>query len=95
MKSISSILKELNHSKIDVLKMDIEGSEYDVLEDILTVDIKINQLLIEFHDRFFEHGQEKSKAIIKKLAKKGFLIFGVSASKEEVSFIHKSVLHNI
>jgi len=95
MKSISSILKELNHSKIDVLKMDIEGSEYDVLEDLLNVDIEINQLLIEFHDRFFEHGQEKSKAIIKKLAKKGFLIFGISASKEEISFIHKRMLHNI
>ena len=32
------------------LKIDIEGSEYDILEDILKVQNKISALIIEFHD---------------------------------------------
>lgn len=32
------------------LKMDIEGSEYDVLEDILPYSSKINGMVIEFHN---------------------------------------------
>ena len=35
MKSLADIANELGHSHIDVLKMDIEGSEYEVIENIL------------------------------------------------------------
>ncbi|MFB0923884.1 MAG: FkbM family methyltransferase, partial [Vicingaceae bacterium] len=91
MKSISSIMNNLKHQEIDVLKMDIEGSEYDVVENILESNVKINQLLIEFHDRFFDEKSNKSRATIKQLNKHGYQIFGVSKSKEEVSFIHKRI----
>ena len=44
-------MRELGRDHIDVLKMDIEGSEYGVLEDVLYLDIR--QLLVEVHQRFF------------------------------------------
>lgn len=44
----------LGHQKIDILKMDIEGSEYDVLENIVKSNLFIGQILIEFHDRFLK-----------------------------------------
>ncbi len=90
MKSFSKITEMLLHTHIDVLKIDIEGSEYEVLEDILESKITINQLLIEFHDRLFDTQIYKSVEIVKKLNEAGFNIFGCSKSFEEVSFIHSS-----
>lgn len=93
MKTLKTITKELKHQKIDILKMDIEGSEYDVLNDILNSKINIGQILVEFHDRFFEDGKSKSKKIIKKMERHNFFIFGISSSKEEISFINKKYLN--
>ncbi len=92
MKSLVDIMNELNHKHIDVLKMDIEGSEYDVIENILNSKISITQILIEFHDRFFENGTLKTKQAIQKLNSHGYEIFAVSDSFEEISFINKNAI---
>jgi FkbM family methyltransferase len=92
MKTMQDILNELNHKHIDVLKMDIEGEEYDVIDNILDNNISVDQILIEFHDRFFDNGTVKSLQTVKKLKSKGYEIFAVSDSFEEVSFIKKSIL---
>ena len=34
-KKLRSIMNELGHTKIDLLKMNIEGSECDVIDDML------------------------------------------------------------
>lgn len=92
MKSLGNIINELGHKHIDVLKMDIEGSEYDVIADILNAKISITQILIEFHDRFFEDGYLKSKQAIEMLKHSGYEIFAISDSFEEISFINKNAL---
>lgn len=46
--SIKNIMKEYNHSKIDLLKLDIEGSEIDVLNKMLDDEIYPKYLCIEF-----------------------------------------------
>jgi len=91
MRTIKDITSEFGHSKIDVLKMDIEGSEYVVLESILKSGINIGQILVEFHDRLVNSGEYRSKNIVNLLSEKGFNIFGISASYEEVSFINNSI----
>lgn len=45
---LPTIMKELGHSSINILKMDIEGNEYAVLKDINDVDAQ--QILVEFHE---------------------------------------------
>lgn len=87
MKSFSDITKELGHTHIDVLKMDIEGSEYHVIESILSSDVKIDQILIELHERFFEDGKLRNKRLLASFAAHGYKVFAVSDSLEEVSFI--------
>lgn len=82
-----SIMKILNHNHIDILKMDIEGAEYEVIQNIIDNNIQINQLLIEFHHRFPGIGIKKTKKAIKILNKGGYKIFDVSPSGEEFSFI--------
>ncbi|MNY24753.1 hypothetical protein D3C86_1584910 [compost metagenome] len=72
--------------------MDIEGSEYDVLENIVKSNRFIGQILIEFHDRFFENGKERTLRVLKILKEKGFIIFGISETFDEVSFINKNLI---
>ena len=40
--------------------------------------IPIEQLLIEFHHRFFEDGLSKNKKVLEMLKDNGYKIFGVS-----------------
>ena len=55
LKSIEQIVKELGHEgrEIDILKIDIEGSEYSAMpplfESIRKGTIKVNQIQIELH----------------------------------------------
>jgi FkbM family methyltransferase len=86
-KKFSTITKELGHNKVDILKMDVEGSEYDVLDDIFNSDVEIGQLLIEFHHRFNDIGVSKTKAAIKKINDNGFRIAAISEQKEEYTFL--------
>jgi c-di-GMP-related signal transduction protein len=92
MKSFADITKEKNHSVIDVLKMDIEGAEYGVIDSILETEIPIHQILIEFHDRYIKDGKNKTIKVIQTLKENGYEIFGVSRTFEEVSFIKKDLL---
>src|SRR5699024_2962881 len=92
MKSLWDIMQELGHDRIDVLKMDIEGSEYRVLKSITETDIPVVQLLVEFHDRFFD-GEIRSKQTVELLKDKGYEIFAASLSYEEISFINTKYVH--
>jgi len=91
-KTLADTMKELEHKHIDILKMDIEGAEYDVIDHILNTKVSITQLLVEFHDRFEKNGIEKTIDTVKKLKLNGFKIFAISDSFEEVSFVNERYL---
>ena len=90
LKEFKEIVSELGHDHIDVLKMDIEGSEYVVMEGILKSGIPIKQILVETHERFFEDGKEKGKKFFKQLHDHGYRIFAISDTYQEISLV-KSV----
>jgi len=48
------LMRERGHLRIDLLKMDIEGFEYEIIEDVLRNSIDIRQICVEFH-HFFEN----------------------------------------
>lgn len=48
-RSIESIMKELNHNYIDFLKVDVEGYEWDFLQQVDWNRVHVGQLLIEMH----------------------------------------------
>ncbi len=51
LKTISDVISEQNIEQIDLLKIDVEKSEYEVLAGINTDDwAKINQIVVEVHD---------------------------------------------
>lgn len=92
MKPFNEISKIFKHDKIDIIKMDIEGSEYNVINSILKSGIQINQIVIELHERFFENGKEMTIQLVNDLKKHGYEIFAISDSYEEISFIRKKAL---
>ena len=46
---LETLMKQNGHSYLDLLKLDIEGAEYDVLDDLLKKKIPVRQVLVEFH----------------------------------------------
>jgi FkbM family methyltransferase len=61
--TIKHIMKENNHSKIDLLKLDIEGAEIKVLDQMFNDHIYPTYLLIEFD--LLLKGKDKEQSTIK------------------------------
>lgn len=85
--SLSSITEKLGHDRIDLLKMDIEGAEYEVLEGLLSCPVLPEQLLVEFHHRFVENGLQRTYDIVEQLRSAGYQIFAISEIGREISFL--------
>jgi FkbM family methyltransferase len=49
-KRLSELLKELNHDHLDLLKIDIEGAEYEVIKSIIQDKIQIKVICVEFDE---------------------------------------------
>jgi FkbM family methyltransferase len=86
---LSSILKKQGDAHIDLLKIDIEGFEYAVLENMIVENIKPKQLLVEFHHFFPEVGNQKTEEAILFLQKNGYKLFNVADSFCEFSFVRE------
>jgi FkbM family methyltransferase len=48
-RAIPSLMSELGHDHIDVLKLDIEGAEYEVIDSLIGNQIPVTVLCVEFH----------------------------------------------
>ena len=90
-KRVQTFLSELKHSRIDLLKMDIEGAEYAVIDDLIACGIVVKQLLVEFHHRWKEIGISKTEGIVRNLNAAGYRIFAISPSGEEYGFLNGDV----
>ena len=49
-RSFPELIKELGHTQIDLIKMDIEGSEFDVVASLSGGKVVINEMIIEIHN---------------------------------------------
>lgn len=69
--AIKDLMERYKFNKIDVLKLDVEGSEFNIIldEDSECWLSKIRYLIIEIHDVYMPGGRQK---IIDKMKKLGF-----------------------
>jgi len=75
-KSLKTILAETMWDAIDLIKMDIEGSEYGVIDSIVADQIPIQQLCVEFHDDIAGEMGRRTNDSIEQLADYGLkLVF--------------------
>jgi FkbM family methyltransferase len=85
--SLGTIARQLGHGRIDLLKMDIEGAEYEVLDSLLESGVKPIQLLVEFHHRFPGIGPARTEEMIGKLRAAGYRLFAIAETGRELSFM--------
>lgn len=87
---LKTIAQMMKHDHIDLLKMDIEGFEYKVLDNMLADNLRPKQLLIEFHHFFPEIGNNRTEDMIQKLENNGYRLFNVADSFCEYSFVFQN-----
>jgi len=88
---VSTLMKMNGHDHIDILKIDIEGSEYEVIDDILKRRLPVKQILVEFHNNLLP-GVSRNQTVraILKMAFSGYRL--INKEGENYSFISPSLL---
>jgi len=74
-KRLSQLMKELDHQHIDMLKIDIEGAEYKVIESIIEDDIDVRIICIEYDECFNPLDgkyRERIRSSVNSLIRKGY-----------------------
>lgn len=89
MKSLNTILEENGHKRIDLLKLDIEGSEFKVIQSLIGCNATIGQICLEIHDRFFDDGLLKLQDCLTTMRNLGFILIAISYSEQELTFINE------
>ena len=89
---LSSVMAKLGHSRVDVLKMDIEGEEFGVIDHMLNERILPTQILVEFHHGYYGISVEKTRKYLGLLRSAGYRIFDISAAGREFSLIQQSAV---
>lgn len=94
-KKIETIMKELGHSRIDLLKLDIEGPECDVLDQMLEAGIFPTYLSVDFDlgwtgERISD--RERCTATIDKLYAHGYSLLYNDKNSAEWSFVRRGNL---
>lgn len=68
-------MDELGHTKIDLFKIDIEGSEFSVINKALLDKLNIRQMCIDHHEHMFENGNSKLKELVPGIHRNNYMIF--------------------
>ncbi len=90
MKNLYTIMSENGHDHLDILKMDIEGSEFKVVDEWKKDTLpRIGQICVEVHDRYFDEGFKMLEGFLDKLGSLGYELISVSDTCEELTFLKK------
>lgn len=88
--SVADLMKRQGHTRIDLLKMDIEGAEYGVIDHIVKNRLPIGQICVEFHHWTPGFRRQQTHRALAQLMWAGYRL--VHKHSEDYSFVHKSVL---
>lgn len=92
MYTLHDIMEINKHDHIDILKLDIEGSEFGAVPQFLKEKCDIDQICLELHDRFLADGEQKRKEIYNVLRAAGYSLIDISITGEEVTFVKESII---
>lgn len=84
---LATLMAELGHASLDVLKMDVEGAEYSVLDDLLRGSVRPRQILLEFHHGMHGIPVSRTERALAALQSAGYRIFDAQPSGREFSLL--------
>jgi FkbM family methyltransferase len=84
---LGTLMAELGHASLDLLKMDVEGAEYGVLEDLLRSTLRPPQILLEFHHGMHGIAVSRTERALASLRAAGYRIFDAQPSGREFSLL--------
>lgn len=74
--SLPELTRRLGGGTLAFVKLDLEGAEYDLLGNVSESDlVPFGQLFVEFHHHCTNHTVRETKAIVERIASKGFKVF--------------------
>jgi FkbM family methyltransferase len=89
-----TIMADLGHARVSLLKLDIEGAEYAVLADLLRSGVQVDQVLVEFHGPGRSSDWRPAQAAIEQLNRHGYQLFAARHGTE-LSFVRTTECYSV
>ena len=89
---LSTIVQRLGHSRVDVLKLDVEGTEFDCVPELLQSGIEIGQLLLEVHYNYPTRSFSEGMSLMRQIQAAGFQCFSISQRGYEFGFVNRRLV---
>ena len=89
----SDLMKNLGHKKIDLLKLDVEGAEYEVIESIIKDSVAIDVICVEYdelHNPMNKGYKKRIKKSVSSLIKNDYQLVSVD-SLSNYTFVKSSL----
>ena len=84
---LPSHMRSLGHRRVDLIRLDVPGSEADVIRDLVRMDVDVHQLLLAFHEEESAAARDRIEAAVAALEGHGYRVFHISPDRREFSFI--------
>ncbi|MBI3566677.1 MAG: FkbM family methyltransferase [Gemmatimonadetes bacterium] len=81
-RTIPAMMKQLGHEgrPIDVLKLDIEGAEYDVIDNMIASGVRPSQIVVSFHHRYEAAGLSRTRDAVRMLRGQDYHVAAVDGA---------------
>jgi FkbM family methyltransferase len=93
---LKGVMQALGHTHIDLLKLDIEGAEYQVLESVLADGLMVGALCIEYdetaNNHLDRHYMQRIEQSLRALQVAGYHIIAKEAHCHNYTLLHESRL---
>ena len=90
---LSGLMREMGHRRLDLLKIDIEGAEYQVIESLLADGIEVDILCVEFDESAANHLDTKYldriESSLGSLLDAGFRVIAKEKSCHNYTLLHR------
>ena len=84
---LSNLMQQNGHDHLNLLKIDIEGAEFEVIDSIIEDNLKINIFCVEFHQKDQKDFSE-IQASINKLESNGYFV--IARKDLDFTFLNKN-----
>jgi FkbM family methyltransferase len=91
-RTVKSLMHTFGHSELSLLKLDVEGAEYEILSSLLHGSIRPGILCVEFDEGFqpMDGGyQDRIFSYIRRLRRKGYLL--THTDSWNATFVHETM----